>query len=95
MSHWAPKPLHDGDPNGLFQLEESVTISKSVETPMQRQRRIDGTPHTKTGRTALKPRGPELQLDGLSKSYSINADDDKKEHCDPDEIMKAYLDKND
>ena len=62
---------------------------------MQRQRRLDGSPHTRHGASALRPLGPTLHLgeDKLSKGYSLNVDkdEDKKPHCDPDEIMKAYL----
>ncbi len=94
MDQWNPKTLLKPDTNGLFQMDESVTIVKSVETPMQRQRRIDGTPHTVTGAMCLQPEGPQLTLDGLEKSYSLTAKDDEKESCDPDEVMKAYLERD-
>ncbi len=91
MDHWNPRPLNKPDINGLFQMDERVTIVKSVETPMQRQRRIDGTPHTITGVMCDRPEGPSLTLDSLEKSYSITAKDDDKEPCDADAVMKAYL----
>lgn len=99
MKHWAPKPLRPAsDQNGLFQLDNSVTVVNEAETPIQRQRRIDGTPHTVTGRLAHKPQGPELYLgdDKVKKSYSSSltaCDEDKKETLDVDAVVKAYLEK--
>ena len=99
MYNESPKPWNKPDTtDGLFVMDETITVVKSVETPMQRQRRLDGTPHTVTGVMCDRPQGPQLTLDGLGgleKSYHANTDD-KDEDCDsPDDVMKAYMDKND
>ncbi len=96
MDIGSSQPLNKPESDGLFQIEDSVTVVKSVETSMQRQRREDGTPYTVGGATALRPLGPKLVLNSLSKSYSLNAEEkDSDKHCDPDEVLKAYMAKND
>lgn len=88
MSYWAPETLRKSDPNGLFKMEEEFTVVKKSLTPIQAQRMLDGTPHTKGARSALRPEGPTLHLEGLSKS--VNADK-KAPALDADEVLKAYL----
>ena len=96
MSHWAPQPRMKADEHGLFKMDESVTVVNKGLTPIQRQRRLDGTPHTVTGYQCDKPEDPVIYLgsDKISKS-SLNADDHKEKTsaCDPDEVIKAYLNK--
>lgn len=77
------------DPNGLFAVDESVTLIKSVRTPMQRQRDLDGTPHTITGPTALRPPDPELVIEGLSKACSEASP--APAPLDVDAVIKAFL----
>jgi hypothetical protein len=101
--HWAPKPLVTADPAGLFPVDDSYEVVKKGLTPMERQRRLDGTPHTKTGRTALRPEGPTLYLgsERLSKGVKDSADcaDPKdrknpKPALDADDVIKAFLKSN-
>lgn len=89
MQYWNPQSLMKPDENGLFQMNETVTVVKSVRTPMQRQRDADGTPHTITGRTALRPEGPKLTLDSLSKGCTAEAS--KEPDLDVDAVVKAYM----
>jgi len=101
--NWHPQPLQKSDPNGLFQVEDSVTVVKEVVTPMQRQRRLDGTPHTVGGRTALRPEGPKLELNSLKKGLSpdpeqggvLDTSPKMFTTLNPDEVIKAYLEKHD
>lgn len=92
MKQWAPKPLRALNVDGIFKISDEITVVKEVLNPMQRQRRIDGTPYTVGARTALRPEGPKLTLNNvkIEKSQKI-----EKSNINPDEIIKAYLNKND
>lgn len=94
---WAPKPLRPESDNPLFQLVESPTVVKGL-SPMQRQRLADGTPHTVTAATALRPADPVLSLpDSLLSKGSLVAKYDerpkqpKQDPEDPMTVVKAYL----
>jgi hypothetical protein len=90
MSNWNPKPLRPQDPNPLFKMGDDYTVRKSL-SPIEKQRIQDGTPHTKTGRTRLKPGnvepidGPELYLHKSVKK------EDAPPPPDPDEVVKSFL----
>lgn len=96
MSNWNPKPLRPEDPNPLFKMVDEKPVIKS-RTDMERQRDADGTPHTITGRTSLRPPGVRLfvQDDSVEKStkkQSLNAKENAEEDAvDPEKIVKAYL----
>ena len=83
------KPAREPNTNGLFVMDEEMTIVKKGLTPIQRQRAIDGTPHTITGTMAIKPDEPELYLEGHRMSKSVK--EDPKPAYDPDAVVKAYL----
>lgn len=61
MSNWNPKPLRPQPKNPLFPLVEGETIIKS-ETPIEVQRRKDGTPITRMGAMAVQPPDPVVFL---------------------------------
>lgn len=86
------------DPNGIFQLDESVEVVRKGLTPMQRQRQADGSPHTRHGHSKLRPEGPRLHLgsDKISKSKdaSLNERKESDPAPDPDAVVKAYLNFN-
>lgn len=88
MRNWSPKPLRPADPNPLFKENKDESYVVKALTPIQQQRREDGTPHTVGGRTKL---GPEehfyLSADKLNKSKEAPA----KPKLDPDAIVKSFL----
>lgn len=98
MPNWNPKPLRPAAENPLFTENQGYTITKSQSlSPMERQRLADGTPHTKTGRTGLRP--PLVQRVGdepeLYLGKSVNEDDkdadEVQKSLNPDLIVKSYL----
>ena len=92
MSHWAPKTLRPKDPNGIFDIDDTIEVVKKSTNPMQEQRRKDGSPYTRPGTTALKPEGPSLYLnDEKLNKGSLTAEKDSSPSPDPDEVVKAYL----
>lgn len=99
MYNGSPKPLNKPAQQGLFEVDDSVTVTKSVETPMQRQRRLDGTPHTVTGYMCNKPQGPELVLKSLSPQPEQSGITDTSPKMltplNPDDVLKAYMTKED
>ena len=88
MRFYNPKPLRPEDPNPLFKFCNDYEFEKEL-TPIQRQRRVDGTQHTKTGLTKLNPgnvepvTGPKLELNKAVKPTKI----------DPDAVVKAFLER--
>lgn len=96
---WSPKPLKGLNLNGIFSHDDGggeVKIEKANR--WQQQRAQDGTPHTVTGPSVWSPppAGPELTLDGLSKSSAGDSAPAKqaaqKKELDPEEVVKAYFD---
>jgi hypothetical protein len=92
MKHWAPVPINRvDDPDGLFQIEDGpIHITKGL-TPIEHQRRMDGTPHTITGRMAVQPADTKLYLSDDKISKAGPECSPKTPEHDPDEIVKAYL----
>ncbi len=80
----------------LFAIEEGP-ITVRGESPIQRQRALDGTQHTKNGRTGLQAPEATLYLDGLSKAFpnpDVPEQIDAKEpgvRRTPDQVVKAFL----
>lgn len=92
----APRPLErPTSENPLFALVESDVVVREL-SPIQRQRHVDGTPHTRTGLTGLRPPEPTLYLEGISKGVgSDGVKDDRanpRPNLDPDSVVKAFLD---
>lgn len=92
----APRPLQrPASDNSLFALVEQEVVVREL-SPIQRQRVEDGTPHTRTAFTALRPPEPKLYLEGISKG--VNSDGVKDDRAnpmpvtDPDAVVKAFLD---
>lgn len=94
---WAPKPMRPAADNTLFEMVEHPVVVKGL-TPMQRQRLADGTPHTVTGRTALRPADPELKLPetmvkkgSLVEKFDERPKQPKQDPEDPMTVVKSYL----
>lgn len=95
---WAPKPLSRPESDGLlFAMVESPTLVKGL-SPMQRQREADGSGHTRTGSTALRPPDPTLVFPDslLSKGSLVEKYDErpkmpKMDPEDPMMVVKSYL----
>jgi len=62
------RPQRPTDPNPLFTLNDAYVV-KSASTPMQKQRALDGTPHTRGGRTGLHPGNVEPVGDNQPSLY--------------------------
>ena len=92
MKHWNPKPLRPESNNSLFVLEdENYKVVKS-ETAIQRQRRLDGTPHTKLRPSRLSAGHAPVYLE----SDKLNKSSEKEKassapNVDPDAVVKAFL----
>lgn len=65
MSNWAPKPLRPTLNEGIFKFETPEARVK-YPSPIERQRQLDGSPHTVIAKSALRP--PDVKL-------TLNADD--------------------
>lgn len=77
--------------NPLFVMYEPEIVSKS-RTPIQRQRDLDGTPHTTGGRYRLSPPDVELTLNpALIKSSMVEKIEEKKETKNPIDVVKSFL----
>ena len=85
----SPKPLRKSDPNPLFKEGDDGYVVKAL-TPLQRQRREDGTPHTKLRPSSIGARDYDLFIgeDKVEKSVEAQA---TRDDIDPDEVIKAYM----
>ena len=97
MSMWAPKPLRPEPENPLFEMVEAPVVIKGL-SPIQRQRLADGSQHTITGPTALRPADPTLTLPetmmnkgSLVEKYDERPKMPKQEPEDPMTVVKSYL----
>ncbi len=92
----APRTIKPPADTSLFAIGEAEVVVRG-ESPIQRQRALDGTQHTKTGRTGLRPPEAELYLDGLSKAFpnpdvpEQTRDKEPGVRRTPDEVVKAFL----
>ena len=91
----SPQPLRKSDSDPLFNEGDDGYVVKAV-SPIERQRKLDGTPHTSSRPSAFKPKQTELYIgsDKISKaslpdakSVSAQMEDD----VDPDEVVKAFM----
>lgn len=94
----SPQPLKKSDSDPLFKEGDDGYIVKAV-SPIERQRKLDGTPHTSSHPNGIEPKGTELYIgeDKISKaslpdakSVSAQMDND----IDPDEVVKAFMEAN-
>lgn len=94
MSNWHPKPIRPHESNPIFVEDKSFTIKKSSElTPIQRQRMLDGTQHTRGSQYRI-PVGSQPQVSGpmlylgppVEKSQTAG-----KTSLDPDAVVKSFL----
>lgn len=90
---WSPKPLRNVEQH----FTELPVVVKGL-TPMQRQRELDGTPHTRTPATALHPPDPVLSLPNtmVKKGSLVEKFDErpkapKQDPEDPMTVVKSYL----
>jgi len=85
------KPLRPFNLNGIFNYEDAP-ITKSVPNAWSEQRAKDGTPHTTTAPTGLRPEmaGPKLVLEDLTKAKSTDVITPRPRY-DAEAIVKAYL----
>lgn len=101
MTWWSPKPLRSvSHTNSLFQMVEPETTVKGL-SPIERQRKEDGTPMTRTPPSALRPADPALSLksDLINKGSMVARYDEKyprndAPRLDPPEplgVLKSYL----
>lgn len=97
MSMWAPKPLRPDSENPLFEMVEAPVVVKGL-SPIQRQRLADGSQHTITGPTALRPADPVLSLPetmvkkgSLVEKYDERPKPIKQDPEDPMTVVKSYL----
>lgn len=80
------------DPNPIFQMSEPETVIKG-QSPIERQRAEDGTPHTITGVPCDSPKGPTLYLGTeVKKSVPVKREKEVTKSLDPAAVVKAYLD---
>ena len=92
----SPKPLRKSDPTPLFKEADDGYIVRAL-SPMERERRADGSQHTNNRGSALRPRGLDSSLylgddkiDKSTKSVSAQMESD----VDPDEVIKAFMNKS-
>lgn len=98
MSDWAPRPRRPmgTDPGGIFEYDEAPVVIKS-QTPMQRQREMDGTPMTRSAHSSLRPAGPKLTLGDFEEvNKSVQTSHDRAESMYKSyekavEIVKSFL----
>ena len=79
------------DPDPLFKMVDEPVVAKSL-TPLERQRRKDGSPITTGNPTSLRPPDTQIYLEGMSKSEEPVK---KAERLDVEAVVKAYLDHTD
>lgn len=90
MSYWSPKPLRPQDPNPLFQESKDDTYTVKGLSPIERQRRTDGTPYTVGGRTALRPEETFYLSDDKIDKAQPSA---PAKTLDPDAVVKSFFEK--
>lgn len=89
--YWSPKPLRPAQENPLFQESKDETYVVKGLSPIQRQRREDGTPHTVGGRTCLHPEETfYLSGEKIDKAQPEVPNDHK---LDPDAVVKSFFEK--
>lgn len=90
---WSPKPTKVVPESPLFVWDDAPTIVKGL-SPMERQRMEDGTHHTRTGPTNLRPADPELYISkgSLVEKYDERPKLPKQDPQDPMFVVKSYLD---
>ena len=91
----SPKPLRKSDPDPLFKEADDGYVVKAM-TPMQRQRATDGSLHSMNQRSRLEPKGLDLflseeKIDGIDKSVT----EQMEREPNPDEVVKAWMEKGD
>lgn len=84
----SPKPLRMADPNPLFPMVDEGYVVKSL-SPMERQRRLDGTQHTMMRPSTLEPKGIDLYLSGDKIDKSIPIVEAKS--LDAAAIIKSFM----
>lgn len=89
----SPVPFRKNDPDPLFKVDDDgYTVRKSY-SPIERQRMADGTPHTNTRPSAVEAKDYDLYI-GEDKVTKSKKKDDKSlnaKKCDPDEVIKAFM----
>lgn len=93
MSNWHPKPLRPADPNPLFQMDTDAGYVVKSQTPIQRQRELDGTPHTKMRPSPLHAPDYALFLEDskLNKSESAQPPVKTDPPLNPDMVVKSFM----
>jgi hypothetical protein len=93
----SPKPLRKSDPNPLFKEGDDGYVVRAL-SPMERERRADGSQHTNNRGSAIKPRGLDDSLylgddkiDKASRPDAKSVSAQMEEDVDPDEVIKAFL----
>lgn len=101
MTWWSPKPLRGvSHTNSLFQIVEPVTVVKGL-SPIERQRKEDGTPITRQPPSALRPPDAVLSLknDLINKGSMVARFENKfpknstprQDPAEPLGVIKSYL----
>jgi hypothetical protein len=91
---WEPRPLRNF--HNLPENTEEYRVKKSI-TPIERQRKLDGTPITISGRSNLKPKEPSIIIKGsLAEKLppaTYKTDTDPPQFCEHSfsELVKSYL----
>lgn len=85
----SPKPLKPATTNPIFSEGEDTYVVKAV-TPMEHQRRLDGSLHSMNRKSALSPKGIDLYISGdkVNKSETPLESDGP---LDADGIVKSYM----
>jgi hypothetical protein len=99
MSNWSPVPRNRPLLNeGIFKFDQEYSVEKSIQTPIERQRALDGTPVTRGGASALGPQVPNarLSLGDFDKANQFRAETIEKSRnakpkVDPDAVVKAFM----
>jgi len=86
----SPKPLREIDPNPLFKVSDDGYVTKA-STPMERQRRADGTGYSMNRPSSVEPKDYDLYIKGDKVTKSIEG----QEQANPDDVIKAYMEKGD
>lgn len=91
----SPQPLRKSDSDPLFKEGDDGYVVKAL-SPIERQRKLDGTPHTSNRQSAFRPKDTELYIgeDKISKASlpdakSVSAQSERD--IDPDEVVKAFM----
>lgn len=88
-SWWSPRPLYKRD-DALFSIDDNQDYVVKSGTPIERQRELDGTPHSSMLGARFSP-PDNLYLEGSKLNKGPEMVKTDPPIIDPDEVVKAFL----